>query len=74
MTDDLDHVLWIGGITGGGKTTVARRLAQRWGLRLYSSDNWTWVHRDRAIAAGVEAAIKFESLTPAERALVSAEC
>jgi hypothetical protein len=63
-----DAVVWIGGPTGAGKTTVARRLAQRWGLRLYSADNWTWVHRDRAIAAGVEAAIRFESLTPEARA------
>jgi len=68
VTSELDHALWIGGATGAGKTTVARRLAQRWGLRIYGSDNWTWVHRDRAIAAGVEAAIKFESLTPEQRA------
>jgi hypothetical protein len=57
VTSAIAHALWIGGATGAGKTTVARRLAQRWGLRIYSSDNWTWVHRDRAIAAGVGAAI-----------------
>lgn len=65
--------MWIGGPTGAGKTTVARRLVQRWGLRLYSADTRTWAHRDRAIAAGVEAAIWFESTPPAERAAASLE-
>lgn len=65
--------MWIGGPTGAGKTTVARRLVQRWGLRLYSADTRTWTHRDRAVAAGVEAAIWFESTPPAERAAASLE-
>lgn len=64
---DLAHVLWIGGASGAGKTTVAGRLARRWGLRMYSSDTRTWEHRDRAIAAGVEAAIRFEKLSHEER-------
>lgn len=51
---DLSNTLWIGGPAGAGKTTVARLLARRHGLRLYSSDTRTWEHRDRAIAAGVE--------------------
>jgi hypothetical protein len=69
----LEHAIWLGGLAGAGKTTVARRLAQRWGLRIYSSDNWTWIHRDRAIAAGIAAAIRFEELTPVERARASHE-
>ena len=72
-TGEVDHVIWIGGATGAGKTTVARRLAQRWGLRIYSSDNWTWNHRDRAVAAGVEAAVQFETLTTEQRSVASAE-
>ncbi|WP_250003671.1 (d)CMP kinase [Actinoplanes sp. M2I2] len=31
-------VHWIGGGSGGGKSTVARRLARRHGLRLYDTD------------------------------------
>lgn len=63
----LDHVLWIGGASGAGKTTVAGRLARRWGLRLYSADTRTWEHRDRAIAAGIQAAVRFEKLSHEER-------
>jgi hypothetical protein len=67
-------VLWIGGLSGAGKSTVARQLARRWGVRLYACDTRTWEHRDRAIAAGVEAAVRWEALTPAERdALPTAE-
>ncbi len=63
----VEHVLWIGGPPRSGKTTVARRLAQRYGLRLYSADTMTWAHRDRALAAGSAPARRWESLSPAER-------
>jgi hypothetical protein len=61
------HVLWIGGPPACGKTVVATLLARRHGLRLYSADTRTWEHRDRAMAAGNAAALRWESLTPAER-------
>jgi hypothetical protein len=64
---DLRHVLWIGGVSSSGKTTIARRIARRHGLRLYSADTRTWEHRDRAIAQGNAAAIRWEALTPHER-------
>ena len=51
---ELPNVLWIGGPAGAGKTTVARLLARRHGLRWYSSDTKTWEHRDRALAAGIK--------------------
>ncbi|HKN53133.1 MAG TPA: AAA family ATPase [Amycolatopsis sp.] len=41
----LRHVYWIGGGSGAGKSTVARRIAARHGLRLYSTDD---VMRDHA--------------------------
>ncbi len=35
----LRYVRWIGGGSGAGKTTVARLLAERYSLRLYSTDD-----------------------------------
>ncbi|MGH8995641.1 MAG: hypothetical protein ACRDYB_06375 [Acidimicrobiales bacterium] len=63
----MDHALWIGGPPATGKTSIARRLARRYGLRLFSTDTQTWAHLDRAIAAGCEPAILWESLSPKQR-------
>ncbi len=59
----LEHVLWIGGAPGVGKTTVASIVARRHGLRMYSADTRTWEHRDRALTAGIGAAQRWENLT-----------
>ncbi len=63
----LEHVLWIGGASGAGKTTLATRLARRHGLRWYSADAHTWEHRDAAVRAGHQGAIRWEAMTPDER-------
>ena len=63
----MRHVLWIGGPPASGKTTVASTLARTHGLRLYSTDTMTWSHRDRALAAGDPAAVRWEGLSPEER-------
>lgn len=65
--DDLGSVMWLGGPPGVGKTTVARLLARRHGLRWYNADARTWVHRDRAIAAGHPAAIRYEEMPVPDR-------
>lgn len=46
--DDFSHVFWIGGSACAGKTTLARRLAARHGLTLYSCDGRFEDHRRRA--------------------------
>jgi hypothetical protein len=44
----LAHVYWLGGGTGGGKSTIARRLADRFGLRLYDTDRAMGDHTARS--------------------------
>lgn len=39
VREKLRHVYWIGGGSGAGKTTIARRLAERHGLPVYSTDD-----------------------------------
>jgi hypothetical protein len=69
----LEHVLWIGGASGAGKTTLATRLARRHGLRWYSADARTWSHRDAAIRVGHDGAIRWEAMSPEERHRVALE-
>lgn len=40
----LDHIRWLGGGSGAGKTTVARGLAERYGASIYSADATIRVH------------------------------
>jgi 2-phosphoglycerate kinase len=43
----LDHVYWIGGGSGGGKSTIARRLAAEHGLHHYATDDVMPEHAGR---------------------------
>jgi 2-phosphoglycerate kinase len=47
----LRHVRWIGGGSGGGKSTIARQLAADYGLHLYSSDAVMANHARRSTPA-----------------------
>ena len=44
----LRHIYWIGGGSGAGKSTVARRIADRHGLQLYATDDTMADHDGRA--------------------------
>ena len=44
----LQHVFWIGGGSGSGKTTISRRLAEEHGLRLYATDDVILDHAGRS--------------------------
>jgi hypothetical protein len=39
LREQLRHVYWVGGGSRAGKTTVARRIAARHGLRIYATDD-----------------------------------
>jgi dephospho-CoA kinase len=43
----LDHVRRVGGGSGAGKTTVTRLLAERFDVRVYSTDALIRVHTTR---------------------------
>ncbi|TMR02396.1 hypothetical protein ETD83_12685 [Actinomadura soli] len=44
----LGHVYWIGGGSGAGKSTIARRIAARHGLHLYATDEAMSDHASRS--------------------------
>jgi hypothetical protein len=48
LSSELEHVLWIGGGQGAGKTSAARVLARRHGLRTYLVDAFAFAHAERA--------------------------
>lgn len=47
LADRLRKVYWIGGGSGAGKSTIARTLADRYGLRVYSTDEAMTDHTRR---------------------------
>ena len=44
----LQHIRWIGGGSGAGKSTVSRQLAEKHGLRLYKCDEMQSSHTARS--------------------------
>jgi hypothetical protein len=48
IRERLRHVFWIGGGSGAGKSTIARRLATRHGLRVYATDDTMADHARRS--------------------------
>ncbi|HYY43043.1 MAG TPA: hypothetical protein VE775_09950 [Pyrinomonadaceae bacterium] len=47
----LRHVYWLGGGSGAGKSTIARRVAARHGLRVYATDDVMAEHARRSASA-----------------------
>jgi len=63
----LGHVYWIGGGTGAGKSTVARRLAARHGLRLYVTDDVMSDHGRRSTPGDSPFLAEFAAMDMDER-------
>lgn len=47
-TQELPHVLWLGGGTCTGKTSITERLSDKYDLRVYHCDDLFEEHRNRA--------------------------
>jgi 2-phosphoglycerate kinase len=63
----LRHVYWIGGGSGAGKSTIARRLAARHDLRLYATDQVMPDHARRSTAQDGPFLSKFAAMDMDER-------
>jgi hypothetical protein len=63
----LRHVYWIGGGSGAGKSTIASRLAERHGLRLYATDDAMADHDRRSQALDAPLLAAFKSMDMDER-------
>ncbi|WP_316213450.1 MULTISPECIES: hypothetical protein [unclassified Bradyrhizobium] len=63
----LGHVYWIGGGSGGGKSTISRRLAARHGLRVYSTDEAMTDHGDRCDPADCPFLAAFKNMDMDDR-------
>jgi hypothetical protein len=67
VTTGLEHVVWIGGGSGGGKSTIARRLAAEHGLTYYGTDDVMGDHARRTDAAESPYLYEFIGMTMDER-------
>jgi 2-phosphoglycerate kinase len=63
----LRHVYWVGGGSGAGKSTIARRLAARHGLRLYATDDVMPEHAARTTPADSPMLHEFMAMTMDQR-------
>ena len=48
LREQLQHVYWVGGGSGAGKSTIARRIAAEHGLRVYATDEVMADHAGRS--------------------------
>ena len=67
LRDRLRDVCWIGGGSGAGKSTVARRLAARHGLRRYATDGVMADHGRRSTPADSPFLAEFAAMDMDER-------
>ena len=64
---ELRDVFWIGGAPGAGKSTVARRLTERYGLRLYVTDDVMGDHARRMSVGEAPYLEQFQAMDMDER-------
>ena len=67
LRERLRHVYWVGGASGAGKSTIARRLADGQGLRLYATDDVMADHARRSTPADSPFLSEFAAMDMDER-------
>ena len=67
LSQDLSHVLWLGGSVCAGKSSISRLLARRYPLQLYHYDRHEPDHIARSRPDRHSAITAFNSLTMDER-------
>jgi len=67
LADRLAHVYWLGGGSGAGKSTIARRLAATYDLRLYDTDAAMVDHAGRCRPEDCPQLMLFKSMSMDER-------
>ena len=67
LSHRLRHIYWLGGGSGAGKSTIARRLAARHGLRIYATDDVMADHASRCEPADCPFLTAFKEMDMDER-------
>jgi 2-phosphoglycerate kinase len=67
LSAGFGHVYWIGGGSGAGKSTIARRLAAEYGLQLYATDDVMADHAGRTTVRDAPALAEFAAMDMDER-------
>lgn len=67
LREQLRHVYWIGGGSGSGKSTIARRLTAQRGLRLYATDEVMSDHASRSTPEDAPFLTRFVAMDEDER-------
>jgi hypothetical protein len=67
LQEQLAHVYWIGGGSGAGKSTIARRIAAEHGLRVYPTDDVMADHARRSSRDDCPLLHKFMAMDVDER-------
>lgn len=67
LRDQLRHVYWIGGGSGAGKSTIARRVAAEHGLRVYATDDVMADHARRSTQEDAPLLHRFMAMDMDER-------
>jgi 2-phosphoglycerate kinase len=67
LVAELRHVYWIGGGSGAGKSVIARRMAARYGLRLYATDDVMSDHGRRCAPTDCPFLSEFRAMDMDER-------